>query len=131
MRPLVAVAADLSIWGMIFIYSGPQNARVDYPLLGMAALLVPGCVLFLLYVVSIGIGAILRGNEHHRVRNHPGSCRIPVGRVQRAHLLTASRSHRSRWDSASFWRQLATYSFLPILANWQLSSITRSFPLGE
>jgi len=62
-RPLVAVAADLSILGMIFIYSGPQNARVDYPLLGMAALLVPGCVLFLLYIVSIGIGAILQGND--------------------------------------------------------------------
>ncbi|MGA2218463.1 MAG: hypothetical protein ABSG51_10280 [Terracidiphilus sp.] len=58
-RPLVAVAADVAIWALIFIYTGPQDARVDYPVLGMAALLVPGCALFLIYAASAGAGTIL------------------------------------------------------------------------
>jgi hypothetical protein len=62
-RPLMAFAADLAIWAMIFIYAGPLNARVDYPGLGTAALLVPGCVLFLIYAASIGVGTILHGQN--------------------------------------------------------------------
>jgi hypothetical protein len=57
--PLVAVAADLSIWALIFIYTGPQDARIDDPAPGMAALLVPGCLLFLIYAVSVFIGTIV------------------------------------------------------------------------
>jgi len=54
-RTLVAVAADVSIWALIFIYSSPPNTRTDYPLLGMAALLAPGFALFAIYGVSVGI----------------------------------------------------------------------------
>jgi len=62
-RPLTAIAADLAIWALIFIYAGPQNARVDYPVLSMGALLVPGCALFLIYAVSIGVGTIAHGKN--------------------------------------------------------------------
>jgi hypothetical protein len=62
-RPLVAAAADLSIWALIFIYNGPQNARVDYPVLGTAALLVPGCALFLIYAASIGVNTLRHGKN--------------------------------------------------------------------
>jgi hypothetical protein len=54
-RSLVAFAADVSIWALMFIYSSPQNARTDYPSLGMAALLAPGFALFAIYGVSIAI----------------------------------------------------------------------------
>ena len=54
-RPLVAAAADLAIWALIFIYAGPQSSRADYPALGTAALLVPGCTLFLIYAGSIAL----------------------------------------------------------------------------
>jgi hypothetical protein len=62
-RPLVAVAADLAIWALIFIYAGPQNARVDYPTLGTTALLAPGGVLFLIYAASIAVRTILHGQK--------------------------------------------------------------------
>jgi hypothetical protein len=54
-RMLVAAAADVSIWVLIFIYSSAQNTRTDYPLLGMAALLAPGLALFTVYGVSVAI----------------------------------------------------------------------------
>lgn len=43
---LLALTADLAVWGMLFIYSGPQNARTDYPELSTAALVLPACLLF-------------------------------------------------------------------------------------
>ena len=52
-RSLVAAAADLGIWGLIFIYSSPQSTRADYPVLGTAALLAPGFILFLIYAASV------------------------------------------------------------------------------
>jgi hypothetical protein len=55
-RPLVATVADVAIWGMIFIYSGPPSAREAYPALGMAALLAPGLTLFLI----CGASAVLK-----------------------------------------------------------------------
>ena len=58
-RALVAAAADLSVWVLIFVYSSPQNTRVDYPALGMAALLAPGIALFAIYGASVAIKAAL------------------------------------------------------------------------
>jgi hypothetical protein len=54
-RSLVAFAADVSIWALIFIYSSPQNTRTDYPFLGMGALIAPGFALFAVYGVSAAI----------------------------------------------------------------------------
>jgi hypothetical protein len=52
-RPLVAAAADVAIWALIFIYSSPQSSRTQYPELTALWLLLPGCLLFLIYGVSV------------------------------------------------------------------------------
>src|SRR5208337_4502235 len=52
-RPLVALAADLGVWAQIYIYSSPPGTRADYPVIGIAALLAPGFVLFLIDGVSV------------------------------------------------------------------------------
>ena len=52
-RPLVAAAADLAVWALIFIYSSPANTRLDYPAIGNLVLLLPGCLLFLAYAIPI------------------------------------------------------------------------------
>ena len=52
-RLLVAAVADVAVWVFIFIYSGAENVRADYPALGSAALLAPACVLFLLNAASV------------------------------------------------------------------------------
>jgi hypothetical protein len=63
LRPFVAAAADLAIWALIFIYSGPQTARVEYPPLGTAAVLAPGCVLFFIYAAGIVLRTTLVGEN--------------------------------------------------------------------
>ena len=62
-RSLVAFAADVSIWALIFIYSSPQNTRMDYPSLGMASLLAPGFALFAIYAVSVAIKTALLNRQ--------------------------------------------------------------------
>lgn len=57
-RPLIAIAADLAVWALVFIYAGPQSARVEYPALGRASLLAPGCLLFLIYAVSVAFKTV-------------------------------------------------------------------------
>jgi hypothetical protein len=52
-RPLAAFAADAGIWALIFIYANSQSARMDYPALSVAGLILPGCLLFLIYGVSV------------------------------------------------------------------------------
>ncbi len=60
MWPVVALVADAAIWGMIFIYSGPPNARVEYPQLSVAALVFPACLLFAINATSVSLRAILK-----------------------------------------------------------------------
>lgn len=60
LRPLVAVAADLGVWALIFIYTGPQMARAGYPELATAKLLLPGCLLFLIYAVSVAFRTVVQ-----------------------------------------------------------------------
>jgi hypothetical protein len=62
-RPFVAAAADLAIWALIFIYSSPRSTRMDYPALGMAGLLLPGCLLLLIYAVSVVVRTTLQGQR--------------------------------------------------------------------
>src|SRR5208337_2899932 len=54
-RLVVAAAADVAIWALIFIYSSAPSARGDYPLLGTPALLAPGFMLFAIYGATVGI----------------------------------------------------------------------------
>ncbi len=60
--PLIALVTDGAVWGMIFIYSGPQNARVEYPELGVATLVLPACLLFAINATTVTGRAILQ--EH-------------------------------------------------------------------
>jgi len=58
-RPVVAAAADLAIWALIFLYSTPQTTRADYPVLGTAELLLFGFSLFLIYGASVALRTTL------------------------------------------------------------------------
>ena len=61
MWPLVGLAADATIWAVIFIYSGPQNARPEYPELSVAVLLLPALLLFAISGTSVAGRVFLRG----------------------------------------------------------------------
>ena len=63
MRPMVAAAADLAIWALIFIYSSPQSSRADYPSIGTDVLLAPACVLFLIYSATVAIRTTVLGQN--------------------------------------------------------------------
>lgn len=63
MWPLVALVADAAIWGMIFIYSGPPDSRMEYPELNVAALVFPACLLFAINATSVSFRAILKGKK--------------------------------------------------------------------
>jgi hypothetical protein len=58
-RFLPALAVDAAIWALIFIYSGPATTHTDYPALGTAALVLPACVLFFIYAVSVVLRVLL------------------------------------------------------------------------
>ena len=62
-RTLVAAVADVAVWTLIFIYSGPQSVRTDYPALGVTALVAPACLLFLINGVSLVMKTMLRGQS--------------------------------------------------------------------
>ncbi len=53
LRPLVAGAADLAVWILLYIYSGPENIRSDYKSIAPPLLIALGCVPFLIYGASI------------------------------------------------------------------------------
>src|SRR6201998_914817 len=61
MWPFAALIADAAIWGMIFIYGGPQNARAEYPELSIFALVLPACLLFAINATGVVTRAILVG----------------------------------------------------------------------
>ena len=58
-RPLVALAADLSVCALLFVYSGGQAARAEYPAIPAPQLLLPGCLLFAIYAGSITIRTVI------------------------------------------------------------------------
>lgn len=62
-RFLVAAAADVVVWALIFIYASPQDTRADHPQLGTAALLAPGFILFAFYGASVGVKTALLGKK--------------------------------------------------------------------
>jgi hypothetical protein len=61
MWPLVALAADATVWAMIFVYEGPQNTRADYPELSIAALLFPALMLFAISAASVAGRVFVKG----------------------------------------------------------------------
>jgi len=62
-RPLLALAADLSVWGLIFIYTGPANARAEYQTIGAPGLLLPGCLLFSIFAGSVAYKTLRSGQK--------------------------------------------------------------------
>ena len=59
LRPVAAVAADVAVWALIYIYSSPQSSRVDYPNLSAAGLLSPAYFLLLIYGASVTLRTIV------------------------------------------------------------------------
>lgn len=59
-RVLLALAADVAIWALLYIYSSPESTRADYPTLGSAALLAPGFGLFLIFGLSLIYRTVLK-----------------------------------------------------------------------
>ena len=59
-RVLVVLAADAAIWALLYIYSGPESARAEYPALSSAALLAPGLALFLIVGFSLIYRTVLK-----------------------------------------------------------------------
>jgi hypothetical protein len=59
--PLIALATDAAVWAAIFIYSGPQNARAEYPELSGILLVLPACLLFAVDATSISVRALAQG----------------------------------------------------------------------
>ncbi len=58
-RSLVALAADLGVWALIYIYSSPPGSRAEYPAVGTAELLAPGFTLFLIYGASVTLKTVM------------------------------------------------------------------------
>lgn len=58
--PLIALVSDAAVWGVIFIYSGPQNTRPEYPELSIASLVLPGCMLFAISAASICVRTVVQ-----------------------------------------------------------------------
>ena len=61
-RPFIALAADLGVWMLIYLYRAPQSTRLDYPALSAGWLIAPG---FLLFAVS-AVGVILKTRVDRR-----------------------------------------------------------------
>ncbi len=61
MWPLVALAADATVSAMIFVYSGPPNARAEYPELSGAVLLLPALLLFAISASGVAGRVFLQG----------------------------------------------------------------------
>ncbi len=52
LRPLVAAAADLATWILLYIYSRPEGIPSEYKNVATPVLLALGCILFLIYGAS-------------------------------------------------------------------------------
>ena len=61
--PLIALVTDAAIWATIFIYSGPQSARVEFPELSVTALVVPACLLFAINATGVVGRTILQQHK--------------------------------------------------------------------
>jgi hypothetical protein len=59
-QPLVVLASDVAIWSLIFIYSGPQSARADFPNLETAALIAPAWVLWAISAMGLTAKTVFR-----------------------------------------------------------------------
>ncbi len=101
LRPLVAAAADLAIWILLYIYSGPESARSEYKNIATPVLLALGCILFLIYGASIAFRTI-------RLRQKISV--FEIGQTVVAFLLVASGVLRFGADAGA--RMLGAFCLL-------------------
>jgi hypothetical protein len=59
LRPLVALACNLAICTMLYIYSSPESARDSYPSVGAGTLVLLAAAFFLIYGTSVSLRAAL------------------------------------------------------------------------
>ncbi|HUH64373.1 MAG TPA: hypothetical protein VLZ50_15310 [Terracidiphilus sp.] len=59
-RWIVIAVADAAIWVLMFIYTGPETARVEYPSLGVPALIALPCLLFVIFASGVTTRAWLQ-----------------------------------------------------------------------
>jgi len=62
-RIVVAMAADVALWVLIYIYTSPQSVRADYPSISEVTLLVPGFALFAIFASSVILKTVVRGKN--------------------------------------------------------------------
>lgn len=62
-RPVVALAADLGVWMLLFIYRAPAAARTDYPAVGAWELMAPGFVLFAIAAAGVTFRNVMGGER--------------------------------------------------------------------
>lgn len=86
-RPVVAAAADLAVFALVWIYSSPAAARAEYAPIRAAALLSFGPALLLVYAASASVQTLL---ERRRISA------FEVGQTLTAFLLAS-------WTMFSFW----------------------------
>jgi hypothetical protein len=58
-RPLVAAAADLALFALVWVYSGPASSRADYPSVAISLLLAFAPALLLIYAASAAAQTLL------------------------------------------------------------------------
>jgi hypothetical protein len=92
LRPLVAAAADLAVWILIYIYSGPESARSEYKNIATPVLLALPCILFLIYGVTTAFRTT-------RLRRKIGV--FEIGQTVIAFLLVASGTLRFGADAGA------------------------------
>ena len=61
--PLLALISDVVLFGTIFVYAGPQNARAAYLELGFAALIAPASFLFALNGAALVFRVVARESK--------------------------------------------------------------------
>ena len=57
-RVIAAAAADVMIWAILFIYTGPQSSRIIYPPLGTLSLVSPALFLFIIIAAGVSVRAL-------------------------------------------------------------------------
>jgi hypothetical protein len=57
-RVLAAVAADVMIWAILFIYTSPQSLRTSYPPLGKLSLAAPALILFFIMATVVTVKTV-------------------------------------------------------------------------
>jgi hypothetical protein len=55
LRPVVALAADLAVWILLYIYSRPEGIPAGYKNVATPVLVGTGCALFLIYGVNVAL----------------------------------------------------------------------------